>query len=1066
MHSSLLNVVFYRLSLMYLWLINITVVAFGYFIVGWLASFLAISPGYASPLWPSAGVALSAVLILGYRIWPGILLGSFLINISISLTYNSQLTAAFIIAIIISSGATLQALVGGYLLKRYANVPNDLVKEKDIFRFYIFGAFLSPIVNSTLSVNFLSFIQMIPTTGSYWINWGVWWLGDAIGILIFTPIILLWASRSSENLESRKYAITVPVILMFAIAVYVTRYQFVRESEKAELLFKQQAFILESSLRESISLNTNILSSLASFYHASEKVDRHEFKNFVDYSLKNYKSIKALSWSPVVPFDKKAIFEKKMSLEGFDGFKITECCSNGDKVNVTDREEYAPVEFIEPLNENLDALGFDVISDVIRNEAAVRARDTGEIAVTDRIKLVQSNDEYGRLAFLPIYKNTINYKTIFERRNNIRGYVIATFLDNYIAYSVQNNLNHQTLVYQLTDITNHESPSLIYSNIVKPNGTANINKKSLLGNNKLLTYRSTMLFGGRKWLIHIVPTQDFYYYHQSNYAYYTLIGGLLLASITGVLIMLSFGRRHILQEIIKESENIANELAISKNNLEKEVAARTEALNLTLSKLKISDERYELAINASNDGIWDWDLETNNTYFNSNYYTMLGFEKGELSENIQACFLELIHPNEISYVLDTTAHFLNGDGGAEIEFQMRCKHGYYKWILTRRQIVKRDLNGRPVRVVGTHTDVTARNQLKYIVMQNEKDLHTIFAQIPDGIVAFDDNQKISHVNRLFSIFTGYDHDALIGISESDFLIQLRQLGGSACQDNILDSRNDSIVQVSRIKEKFLEIHEPVYRILQISCVDLIQDRISKIVHFRDVTLEKLLDKEKSEFLTTAAHELRTPMTIIMGNAELLKYKKIKKDTQEYMLSIVYEQSLSIVHLLDELLDISRIETLAGKAFNKENTAIMPILENISNSFMMVGDNRKVVFIPRLASLPELFLDKEKISQALKNCLSNAFKYSHGEVRLYVDLIDEYPRSEVIISIEDFGIGMTKEEVSHVFDKFYRANPYGTIPGTGLGMALVKEIVDHHNGMVLIQSAPGNTVVKIVLPVPK
>jgi PAS domain S-box-containing protein len=199
-----------------------------YFIAGKLSYFLAISPEYASVIWPPSGIALAGVLIYGYRVWPGILLGVLLINglVPEETRSISDNLVSVGITLVIGIGASLQAMLGTYLVRRYAGFPNGLTREKDILWFLFYGGLLSALVNSTLSV--ATFVATGRTSAeSFLSNWGTWWLGDVLGIVIFTPLALVWMLQANPVWYNRRMAMTLPVFVLLALtatAVFFTRH--------------------------------------------------------------------------------------------------------------------------------------------------------------------------------------------------------------------------------------------------------------------------------------------------------------------------------------------------------------------------------------------------------------------------------------------------------------------------------------------------------------------------------------------------------------------------------------------------------------------------------------------------------------------------------------------------------------------------------------------------------------------------------------------------------------------------------------------------------------------------
>jgi PAS domain S-box-containing protein len=165
----------------------------------------------------------------------------------------------------------------------------------------------------------------------------------------------------------------------------------------------------------------------------------------------------------------------------------------------------------------------------------------------------------------------------------------------------------------------------------------------------------------------------------------------------------SGGRSDLSQQDCKKA-TVLNSEEMTKNEVQK--------LTQQVNQLKTSEERFELALEATSDGVWDWNINNNETYINSAYCTMLGYQPGDLGNDAKSQWMDLLHPEEIESVLATAKEKLKQDGIYEIEFRMRCKDGSYKWILSRGKVFRRDSDGKPTRAVGTHIDLTARKQFE------------------------------------------------------------------------------------------------------------------------------------------------------------------------------------------------------------------------------------------------------------------------------------------------------------------------------------------------------------------
>jgi len=263
---------------------------------------------------------------------------------------------------------------------------------------------------------------------------------------------------------------------------------------------------------------------------------------------------------------------------------------------------------------------------------------------------------------------------------------------------------------------------------------------------------------------------------------------------------------------------------------------------------------------------------------------------------------------------------------------------------------------------------------------------------------------------------------------------------------------------------------------------VIEDRQGKytgivtIIH--DVTHERELDRMKTEFISTVAHELRTPLTSILGFSEILLTRdNIKEEKKERFLSHINQQSVNLAAIIDDLLNISRIESGLGFTLNKAPTNFNEIIEDTISYFQeQFKEHTFETILPDEGV--EVLVDKDKMEQVLKNILSNAVKYSPegGAICLTAKKISDLElrnaeleghekQSEIEISVTDTGMGMTPEQLEKVFDKFYRADASSTaIEGTGLGMSIIKCLVEAHGGKVRVESELGKgTIVRFTVP---
>ena len=170
------------------------------------------------------------------------------------------------------------------------------------------------------------------------------------------------------------------------------------------------------------------LEDIQSLYKASDDVERHEFRAFIEHELEGSPGIQALEWIPRVPASERATYEEAARKDGFPEFRIAEREAQGTMVPADIREEYFPVYYVEPYEGNEAALGFDLASNPIRLEALNKSRDTGQGVATARITLVQeTEDQFGFLVFEPIYRKGFPVETLVQRRENLMGFALGVF---------------------------------------------------------------------------------------------------------------------------------------------------------------------------------------------------------------------------------------------------------------------------------------------------------------------------------------------------------------------------------------------------------------------------------------------------------------------------------------------------------------------------------------------------------------------------------------------------------------------------------------------------------------
>ncbi len=339
--------------------------------------------------------------------------------------------------------------------------------------------------------------------------------------------------------------------------------------------------------------------------------------------------------------------------------------------------------------------------------------------------------------------------------------------------------------------------------------------------------------------------------------------------------------------------------------------------------------------------------------------------------------------------------------------------------------------------------------LAQIIAERNK-TQTIIRNIADGVIVTDPKSRILILNSCAENWFEINEKQVYSKPLSQIIKEpkLLQLTAEATsrKHSILPSIEISIKPENDWREKTLQA-----RAARVQQED--GELIGIVTILRDITQQKEIDKMKTELVSMVAHELRSPLTSISGFSELLLDKDIPRDQAEEYANIILKESNRLSELINKFLDISRIES--GRIQPQKSDLDMgEIVQMVvgSNSYLANKKNMQVeVHIP-----PEpcrVWADSGMMEQVILNLFSNAVKYSPENTR--IDIIVTPSEDQIAVKIKDQGYGIPQHAVKKIFEKFYRVSssndPQRTAKGSGLGLALVKQIVDMHNGHIDIES---------------
>jgi PAS domain S-box-containing protein len=663
-------------------LAKLAATATAYYVVGRLGLLLAIPPGYATAVWPASGIALAGTLLFGYRVWPGILLASFLINVETSLdtTSTASILNTTVLAASIGMGASLQAIAGAFLIRRFTQYPTAFVEARDIIKFLLLGGPVSSLVNATWGVTSLLLGGVIQPV-DYLFHWWTWWVGDAIGVITFTPLILIWAVKPAVFSHGRQ--ISLALCLAFALVVIFFIYTNAWEQDRIRLEFKRRTDQLAQQLQKNFDNYIDILHSVENLYASSVPINRQQFKTFVSRWFSLHPGIRAVSWSPRILDSERANYEQAAREDGLSKFQIAEQNPQGQLVRAARRAEYIPVYYSESVRGSGRALGFDAASDPTRREALNQARDTGKPTATDPLRLLQDSERQGGfVVFLPVYKPGRSQNNLEERRLNLHGYISGAFRINEMMNAALKGTKTDDIEIRLFNARGGEK-RLLYEHRSKELKSQPVEANQGIQTAALQTVVPFQI-AGHQWIAQFAPAKAYLIAQRGWQAWSVLAGGLFFTGLLGGFLLTLTGHTAKLQAI--------------NTDLEKEITERKRA----------EDAVNQLAaiVESSDDAIVGTTLEGLITSWNKGAEIIYGYS----AEEVTGCSISILHPTDrLDELPRLRGKLKQGEHVAQYE-TVRVRKGGAQVHVSLTLSPMKDAMGKITAVASIASDITERKR--------------------------------------------------------------------------------------------------------------------------------------------------------------------------------------------------------------------------------------------------------------------------------------------------------------------------------------------------------------------
>ncbi|MBW1671644.1 MAG: PAS domain S-box protein [Deltaproteobacteria bacterium] len=473
-------------------------------------------------------------------------------------------------------------------------------------------------------------------------------------------------------------------------------------------------------------------------------------------------------------------------------------------------------------------------------------------------------------------------------------------------------------------------------------------------------------------------------------------------------------------------------------------------------------ERLELAMDAGEHGFWDWNLDTNDVYFSPCYYTMLGYEPGELPMKLET-WTNLMHPDDKKTIVPEVENYVKNARAYEVEFRLKTKDGDWKWISGRGKSFKKDIDGIPHRAVGVHVDITERKRAELALSAEKERLTVTLRSIGDGVITTDLNGNIVMLNEAAKALTGWNSDEAAGRPLPEVFNIINKRTRQQCEnpvEKVLTTRG-----IVELAHHTCLIAKDGREIVIADSGAPIRDSESLIIGvvlvFRDMTEKQKLNDfmqraHKLESLGVLAggiaHDFNNLLGAIFGYIEMAIV-----ETTEENVSTCLAESLSNIDraraLTQQLLTFAK-----GGAPIKKVENLFPFVQK-NAQFALSGSSVSSRFQIQENLWPCDF-DKNQIGQVIDNLTINAqqampnggtIEVSARNISLAAkEHISLAAGNYVKLSIKDQGIGIPKEFLPRIFDPYYTTKS----KGHGLGLSTCYSIVNRHGGCIDVESEPG------------
>ena len=977
--------------------LRIAIIALAYAGLAHLGLLFAIPPGYATAVWPPSGLGLAAVILWGYPAALGGFLGSFVINAWLTGAGSLLIPAA------IAAGSALQAMMGRVLITRYSVPPWNFVQLRQALIVILVGGPLACLISPTIGNSALYLMGRFDS-GGFIISWFNWWVGDALGVLVFAPLFIMLFQRSRVISTRRKLVICVPLVVMYLFlnAMYLTGKNYYEEQLQATLASQSQ--LRASSLKEHINHKTSMLHSLAGLFEASASVSREEFRLFHENATRSSGSGLSLTWAPRVSADEVDALVARARADGLTDYRLYEMDKTGPRA-VSDRAFYQPLFYIEPAQRHPKAFGFDLLSETQRRKAIEKAQQTGEITAAGPLSIVDSIEPQWVYVLARPLSSTLD--AVFS----------IIWIDELVK-PLRESLGNEGMGFHLydreTDATLYSSDSAAFKSPI--------------------TYTQTFVF-----LDHQLELESWYgnaFVAKTINARLapTVVGGFFIIGAIALLLINSTGAQESAQKLVTTK---TRELRQEREFLE-------TIINLpVILFVKDAATRQLVRVNKAGYQVMQADAPATT----QEDYPFLNLE-GERTRDAD---------DKVVFAKATVQHVTHIEN-----------RGHTHWFQNIKVPIEDPDTGAVRYILGLSEDITAQRDAERSVNEARERFSRILEHVGEGLVGLDTSGAITFVNPAAQKIVGYPEAELLNQNAHD-LLQHHFAGGGVfprSQSPIVKTletgeacrRDDQVFWHSDGMAVPVEyVCSPMFENGAITGVVLVFSDISKRLTQERLQVEQTrrvqqANEDLEEFSYVASHDLQEPLRTLTCFCDFLE-----EDLGE---NLSTEAATDLQHIKQASRRMSRLinDMLAYSRAGRGSLELIPVdladcVEQVQKDLALLIRERQAVITVK-DNLPSVQGDRNSLIRVFQNLFQNAIRYCEDDaprIDVYVATSDG---NSVTVAVSDNGIGIEAQYLEHIFGAFRRLHNADEYEGSGIGLAVVKKLVEVHKGSIWVESEPG------------